>query len=467
MPVAARPRPAIAALATALTGLVAAGLLAVLPAAESPYGIAERLPLRPFLAMPPSASGALPRLLSQTGAFADVGTLTTAPGLIPYEVNAALWSDGAGKGRWMALPAGPDAQGSGERIAFAANGSWRFPSGTVFVKHFGLVLDEREPQRERRLETRLLVRAADGGVYGVTYRWRGDGSDAELLAGAEDEELSIRAADGSVRHQRWHYPGRDECLRCHTANAGHVLGVSTRQLNRSALYPSGVRDQQLRTWNHLGLFDVALDEHGLDQLPRLVALSDPQATAEERVRSYLDANCAFCHRPGGVGFSNFDARAEIPLADTNLVGGSVVIDHGIDRARNLAAQDPWRSMVLIRMETDAELRMPPLARNRIDKDAVVAVRAWIDQLPGKPGLPPPLITPEAGHFAAPVQVAFSHPDAQATLRYTLDGSLPDKDSPSYDAPLTCTSSTMVRVRAYKNGHASSVVVNALFQIDPR
>lgn len=45
-----------------------------------------------------------PLLLSQTGAFTDLGTLTPAPALIPYSVNAPLWSDNAAKTRWMAAP---------------------------------------------------------------------------------------------------------------------------------------------------------------------------------------------------------------------------------------------------------------------------------------------------------------------------------------------------------------------------
>ena len=52
----------------------------------------------------------IPALLSQTGAFDDVRTLTPTAGLVPYDLNVPFWSDGAAKLRWVALPGGgPDA----------------------------------------------------------------------------------------------------------------------------------------------------------------------------------------------------------------------------------------------------------------------------------------------------------------------------------------------------------------------
>ncbi len=85
--------------------------------------------------------------------------------LIPYTVNSPLWSDGAVKTRWMALPAN-------SKINFSATGEWKFPDGTVFVKNFSLPVDDTNPKILRRLETRLLVRDADGNVYGASYKWR-------------------------------------------------------------------------------------------------------------------------------------------------------------------------------------------------------------------------------------------------------------------------------------------------------
>ncbi len=128
--------------------------------APAGYGIASQVAPRAYLDMPRSAHGRMPALLSQTGAFTDLRTLTPAAGLIPYDVIVPFWSDGAAKLRFMALP-------KGLQIGFTPDGEWTFPAGTVFVKTFELPTDESNPQLRRRLETRLLVRDEKGGVYGV------------------------------------------------------------------------------------------------------------------------------------------------------------------------------------------------------------------------------------------------------------------------------------------------------------
>src|ERR1051325_837896 len=140
-----------------------------------------------------SLHDALPiSLLSQTAAFSDLSTLTPASGLIPYDVNTPLWSDSAIKSRWMALPNDGAPYSTNEQAGFASAGEWTFPDGTVFIKHFDLAVDETNPSLKHRLETRLLVRDTNGFAYGLTYKWRADHSDADLLPGALTEELSIK-----------------------------------------------------------------------------------------------------------------------------------------------------------------------------------------------------------------------------------------------------------------------------------
>ncbi len=81
--------------------------------------------------------------------------------------------------------------------------------------------------------------------------------DAELLFDSFEEDLNIETATGS-RTQTWHYPSRNECLRCHNNNASGVLGAKTRQLNGDFLYPdTGITSNQLLTLNSLGIFFTA------------------------------------------------------------------------------------------------------------------------------------------------------------------------------------------------------------------
>jgi hypothetical protein len=87
---------------------------------------------------------------------------------------------------------------------------------------------------------------------------------------------------------------------------------------------------------------------------------------EDRARSYLDANCAQCHRPRGT-VAYFDARYDTPLAQQNLIGGHVLIDERIDNSRVIAPNDIWRSILYMRTDTTEAFKMPPLARNTIDE----------------------------------------------------------------------------------------------------
>src|ERR1700737_989217 len=72
--------------------------------AAPPYGLPAGIVPTASLRMPPLASGKVPPLLSQTGAFSDTRNLVPSPGLIPYDIVVPFWSDGAPKARWGAAP---------------------------------------------------------------------------------------------------------------------------------------------------------------------------------------------------------------------------------------------------------------------------------------------------------------------------------------------------------------------------
>jgi uncharacterized repeat protein (TIGR03806 family) len=340
-----------------------------------------------------------PALLSQTGVFSDTRTMTPSASMIPYDVNSPLWSDGAEKRRWLAVPNDGAPYSTSERIGFTSQGAWTFPNGTVFVKHFEIPVDETNPAVTRRLETRLIVRDADGGAYGLTYKWRPDNSDADLLPGSLDEDITIRTATGT-RTQTWFYPSRQACLSCHTSGAHHVLGVNTRQLNGLMTYPSGVRDNQLRTLNQLGLFSPAISEAEIASHERLAAVTDTSAALEHRVRSYFDSNCSHCHQPGGTP-AFWDARFQTPLSEQGIVNGPLATSLGGPNARVVAPGSVANSLAHFRMNTVENIRMPPLARNVIDISVVRTLEEWIATLQPPEPLPPSWIDADVGDVMHP------------------------------------------------------------------
>jgi hypothetical protein len=220
----------------------------------------------------------------------------------------------------------------------------------------------------------------------VTYRWRSDSSDADL----QDRN----AFEEPVGDQVWHYPSRSECGRCHNSAAGFVLGLKTAQLNRPLYYGStGLTANALSTLQGLGLFASPLMPA---TLPRGPSLHEGTAFAEDRARAYLDANCAHCHRPGGPGRGEFDARFITPLADQNIVGAMAIEALDLMNPQVLAPQKPESSVLMKRLQALDGTRMPPLAKNIVDESAVSVFTAWVAAMNLEPGPGVPTATDNLG-----------------------------------------------------------------------
>jgi hypothetical protein len=279
------------------------------------------------------------------------------------------------KRRWFALP------GDDSTMTFDREGPWTFPTGTVWVKHF-----DRPYYRPNTLlfptETRILIQTAQG-VSGASYRWNDEGTDADLVPAEGANALFYAWTPTELVTQNWRFPGRNECLSCHTAATGGPAGFNTAQLNRYTR--EGVTLlSQLDHWSAAGYFTQPLVR--THQMPALVAPSDENQTLERRVRSYLDANCASCHRPGGLTRMPWDARIGTALDQMGLIGvrssgsgmgiGDFLVDPG----------HPENSSLYLRISTLGAFHMPPLGTSELDADNVERVRRWIAEvLPERQG----------------------------------------------------------------------------------
>ncbi len=296
-------------------------------------------------------------LLSNTGCFEASDPSIPTAGLIEYRPSAPLWTDGAGKRRWIAMP---DWDQSGTQITVLPDGDFEFPVGTVLAKEFGL--------DGTLVETRLMVKDLNGDWTGYTYEWNAEQTDATLLTSGKV---------GTVNGQEWTFPSPFECLYCHSTAANRSLGIEIAQLNNAMEYSAtGITANQLTTLVSIGLIDAGIgDVSTLDTLP---AYDDASKPIDARARGYLHSNCSQCHRPGGPGVGPEDFRYqltgnEIGANDTTPWLGNL----GVEGAKLLVRGQPDRSVLALRMKNTSFYRMPPLGTSMVDDQGVALIEGWI------------------------------------------------------------------------------------------
>jgi uncharacterized repeat protein (TIGR03806 family) len=338
---------------------------------------------------PDSSPKTFPRKLSDSGLFADVAKHEMQPGVIPYSVNSALWSDGAHKSRFFAIPHEAGTDGKPPKITPSGNRGWGFPDGTVLIKSFALDMVEGDPESRRWIETRFLHREQKEWV-GYSYLWNDEQTDATIVDKAGlDHVFKLRAAGGAMIDRKWRYPSRAECMVCHSRAANYVLGLSAPQMNRDHEYASagGVVDNQLRTLEHLGFFKLRRKagkdaSFTSDDHPQLADPYDDAKPLADRALSYLHVNCAQCHVAAGGGNSQMVLSFGTAIEKQNLINADPLHDRfGIADAKLVAPGAPERSLLLSRLARRGRGQMPQLATTLVDERAVALFTEWIKGLP--------------------------------------------------------------------------------------
>ena len=261
-----------------------------------------------------------PSTVLGTGCFtlAAPGKVAPHAGLVPYDLISELWTDGTKKRRWIALP-------DGDFMIESATGAWSAPEGAVVIKEFAIETTIGDPSTRRAVETRFLVMTASGW-QGFTYKWRPDGSNADLLTDGQSTATWPTSA-GTYTH---YYPSRSQCSSCHDSSFGPMLGPRPEQLKRWFDY-DGVIAEQLPTLVHLGVGPSS----DVDPLP---SPHDASQSIERRTRGYMAANCAHCHNPNHIAIK--DLRFTTPLAQTRLCEAIVPGAPANSRVYQLVTQRP-------------------------------------------------------------------------------------------------------------------------------
>jgi len=305
---------------------------------------------------------AAPLRLADTGLYADFSARRVAADVLPFSPQYPLWTDGAAKQRWIALPPGTSIDASDVD-------HWRFPIGTRVWKQFDF---------GRPVETRYMELSPDGTWLYATYRWSDDGSDA-LLAPATGARAVIATEDG----QHHDLPSVADCRLCHEGTTTPVLGFSALQLSpdRDALAPHAAAPRQgdvdLDALVARGLL-VGLPTQGLASPPRISA----RTPRERAALGYLHGNCSNCHNANGP-LERLGLRFDYPL--DAITAPALTTALGVESrfkqpgvTSRLSAGAPEQSALLHRLRaTDPLRQMPPFGRHLADRDAVELIEAWI------------------------------------------------------------------------------------------
>lgn len=291
-----------------------------------------------------------PSRLSETGLYDGGDTHRIAAGLIAFTPQFPLWTDGAAKRRWIALPAGG-------RVDASDPDDWRFPVGTKVWKEFAF--------DGRPVETRFMQRRRDGSWLYAAYAWRGDGSDADLV-GPSGRKRAYPLAGG-----RFHaIPGVADCRACHEGRASRVLGFSALQLAVDPGLARLLRDGWIEGWDGR-------------PAPRI-----PGAPVESAAAGFLHGNCGHCHDATGplanlglVLWQPVQSGSHEPTMATRTASGVPVRRVGFEQWRRVVPADADRSFLFQRAASrDPLFQMPPLGTVLVDPDALAVLRAWIDHL---------------------------------------------------------------------------------------
>lgn len=305
--------------------------------------------------------------------------------VIPYKPASDLFSDYAHKKRFVWMPKGTHATYAGSDNVF------EFPVGAVLIKTF--YYDNVQPGNVTRIiETRLLIKkyqatANDSGWKMYDYVWNEEQTEAYLDSDGNGIFVPITFTENNVtRSINYKIPASTECATCHKLNPtqsanGEIaipIGPKPQNLNTVFNY-GGMTKNQLLRWKQAGYLDNSLPP--LNAIYSTVDWRDTSKSLELRARSYIDINCAHCHRLGGhcdytpmrFNFSNTNLNefglCMVPTAQ--IEGGPYVINGG------RSAQ----SEMIIRMSSVEEsVQMPIIGRTIQHQEGVQLMKDWIDSI---------------------------------------------------------------------------------------
>jgi len=324
-----------------------------------------------------------PELLSETHLYEDIKSRTIQSENKPFSPQYPLWSDCAEKLRWIYLP-------EGKKIDTTDMDRWIFPVGTILWKEFSF--------NHKPVETRMVMKTRDTASWTswefATYRWREDGTDADLVS-----PVGIKNAAPTGCGSLHDIPGRPDCIACHKRGGDPVLGFDALQLSTdrdpNAPHQEPVTTEMLNLEKLVKLGKLSNNPRHTDNK---IHASSPEGRA---AMGYLHGNCGSCHNShrssAAVNTGLFLRHSVAAKTEEEEPAFNTTVNHLTRLFRVPGCQlfinsydihggKPEASAIFVRMSAvESKVMMPPVGRKIVDYAATDLVRSWIT------GLQPPQV----------------------------------------------------------------------------
>jgi hypothetical protein len=349
-------------------------VLALLCAARSVAGCSNTAPPSstdagyrgpPIVCDAPPAEG-LPPDVYCTGLYEFHDPASYARSALPYTPGVTLWSDGAEKHRYFALPPGATIDTSDMDV-------WKFPVGTKAWKEFRF--------DGKLVETRLFWKRDEVNWASGTYVWNDAGTEAALYTPTK----------ALILPSGYEVPTAKDCGKCHHGGADKLLGIEAAAL-------------ALPTTEGVTL-DSLVKAGALSNPPPMTSGMLPEDASGKAgaALGYLHANCGMpCHSTRGLGeetklvlrlragevlraSSNaptaLDAKAtDIYAATVGQSPTTASVAQQFPSAKRITPGSHDESLVWLLSHRRGTYQMPPLVSHVVDDAGTLRLSAWIDAL---------------------------------------------------------------------------------------
>jgi len=299
----------------------------------------------------------------------DIKNLSPVYGVLPYEPINALFTDYAHKKRFVWMPAGSKASYVNDYSVL------EFPIGSVLIKNF--YYDNILPSNTQRIiETRLMYNTNEGWEF-ANYIWNDEQTEAFFdMEGSYTDVSFIEGVE--TKNTTYRIPSGAECFTCHKSGANSIpIGVKPQNLNKSILFEDGLKNQ-FDKWVEVGYLEGNLPAN----IDNISNWEDASASLNDRMRGYVDINCAHCHsdnrhcdyRPVRFAFGDYLGEESLGACidpETQVSPYSKIVEPG----------NVQRSLMHFRLSTtQEEYRMPLLGRTLAHDEGVLLLEEWIASL---------------------------------------------------------------------------------------